>query len=378
MNEPQKAKAKIRVTKTGQEYLMLVLKINLKGLLINYIQDLVLDEPVELDLKLPQGGASLHFFGSVHKILDPGQGGKGTIIKFLFRNTSEQKLMEDFIANIGNSQTITPQKPVEPKEAPAPYASEKTVIVQNNSLSHLSLESPDREANFIPATVDEENLLNNQQGLSGQTVVAHVIKKKSKSSAFWSTTKLAVLGLMVLLALGVFVLKPLKHKTLSPATDLQTPLPEGEQNLDAEATPAASQDTQENLENTSDTQAAVATPTPPPKKTPPPKPKLGVLHKITTQETRSFVRISITGTKGAMGYSIIRVEDPKRLHLNFNGLDKFQNKPIIAVGRSPVLKIKTKKIPQKGLRVTLDLYPIAFPKYDIKTYPNAIDVFLYR
>ena len=384
-----KAKVKLRSEKTGQEYLLLVLKINLKGLLVNYVSDLNPDDPVVLTLKPPKLGKSIELKGAVHKIVRHPNGSRGTIVRFSSGKSNQMKKLEAFIKNIKKSSTVTPSKPsirVNPGE--------KTAIVKSDTLSHLSLESPDRESDFVHATMDEEALHDSPQGqgLSGQTMIARVRTTKKKPP-FWKTVRFSLFILGCILGLSLLISNTLKRQGSDENTVVEQSDEQNEEQSD-ELTDEAIEELQKAAANSEDTTVetfeemippdpvetpAVAKTALPSKKTEkasPPKASR-TLTKIRVRDSGSFLKVTLRGSSELAKHRVSRTMNPKRLHMDFKDIKDFKVKRTIAVSKSPLLRIRSRKL-NKGIRVSFELYPVQFPRYDIQTYDDFIDVFIYR
>jgi hypothetical protein len=65
------------------------------------------------------------------------------------------------------------------------------------------------------------------------------------------------------------------------------------------------------------------------------------------------------------------------LMIDFPEVRSYSVDPAITVSSNPLFRIRTEK-EDKGTRVTLDLYPVVFPRYEVKAQPDRMEIFLHR
>lgn len=214
-----RAKVKTTVIDTGQEYLLLVAKMNLKGILVNTSQMLKPNTQLMLELKLNEQEPIL-LKGYVHKISEESSSKKGMVIAFSNPTDESKRKIQRFIDDSKEISAETKintdeaeekkkskwtirkkkEKQVEVKKPAAkeikaekvekekPVEQNKTMIVGEDDLPSMMLSSPDNNKALSVATMDEESMHAKNPGLSGST--RHV-KLDSVSKRKWTENRSA-------------------------------------------------------------------------------------------------------------------------------------------------------------------------------------------
>ena len=143
------AKVKLRNIRTGQESLLLVVKMNLKGILVRPSQPIAPDTPLLLSLQLHDDGLPLELRGEVHKIAKHPGGTSGVIIRFVNPSDRDAARILEYLKN------NAPEMGTEASGKPRSPSREITASTKIASISKLALSSPDRDAGSVAATADE-------------------------------------------------------------------------------------------------------------------------------------------------------------------------------------------------------------------------------
>jgi hypothetical protein len=98
-------KLKLTDLKTGQEWLLLVTRMNLKGLLVQAARTLASGTPVHLSLQLEEGRRSLDLRGEIYRIAERAEGQKGMIVRFV---DPPREALERIAAYIAASEQEAP------------------------------------------------------------------------------------------------------------------------------------------------------------------------------------------------------------------------------------------------------------------------------
>ena len=349
---------KLTDVRSGQEYLLVATKINLKGALVETAHVLVPGSPLKLSLRLPDHGEPIDMAGEVHKVAENPGGGTGMIVRFV--NASPQA-----IHRIEKYLTKAPAP-----EAPASSAREQTMLADINTLSRLSLSVPADETPAVSTTMDEELMHAQRPGLSGETrlmaqadIEPKKVARKRRSIFALLVPVVAISGLG---AVGYSIWNYLvaARKTTGPSVET---LVTGIAPSPRPTRPPASTSPDEPRFAESET----------PEPTPKPAPVTERLKEAATETTEAFVKVTLRGQGNFARMKVSRATGPNRLHLDFPTIRSFDYKPSLSVGENPLLRIRTGMY-EKGLRVTLELYPFKFPRYEAKTHPDSVDIYLHR
>lgn len=368
-------KVKLRDIQTNQEYLLLIVKMNLKGILVRSTQTIAPNTPLELSLQLNDNKPPLSLRGVVHKIAKNSGGGRGVIIRFVKITSKEASRLATYIET--HARELGPESPRR-QETPS---REKTSVAGIASLSKLALSSPDQKPGFVTATVDEEAVHEARPGLSGETRVYDVSPSKShgRSRAFKSPLRSALklsAIFAVLLLVTLFLFRPIVRFLDQRFGERPTPI-----QSKADPTPSP-------LPTVRPTRIPTSIPaikvkkksTARKKKRKRRKKKTALSGRLTSykiKDSKDFVKISIQGTGNFSQYKTSRAQSPKRLILDLPKIRTFSVKKTQMVGKSPVLRIRTQRW-KKRVRVVFDLYPVSFPRYQIKKQKNSIDLYFQR
>ncbi len=381
-------KVKLKDLKTSQEYLLLVSKMNLKGVLVNTNHPLDLETPIRLSFQSSQETGYLELEGAVHKTVEHPTGGKGMIIRFQSLESEDLKKLQFFLEKI---EAIT--QPAIPKQKGTPSVSrEKTTLADIDSLSRIVLSSPDRSQESISSTRDEEAVHAAMPGLSGATKIYEMDNRPKEGRKGVKQLQVFFLILFLIAFLGglgwLFFDPALRYINqqlgLTPPDKVRTTL-RGPPDIEVLpfATPFSS--LKEDQSNTQDLVDADQKPMEfetkpssiPTKTTREALAQPGQITSIVVEDQAAFLKVTIKGQGNFSKNIVSRSMSPRRLNIDFPALKGFKVRDTIAVSKNPLLRIKT-KFEQKSIRVTLDLYPTDFPKYDIKIYSDSMDIFLHR
>lgn len=347
-----RAKVKITDLKTGQEYLLLVSKMNAKGLLVTSNRTLDPKTPLKLSLQLADEEEPLKIEGEVHKIAEHPNRKKGIIIRFL----NPQPYAVDRIALfLEESKTKTVEMPADSDSSPP--SREKTALADIQSLSHLALSSPDRESKAIPSTMDEEVMHSKKPGLAGDTRLYNVGNQKSPLSRGLNFSRIflfIIIPLFLILAVLSFWIysrmplpsmgKKVSEKIPPPSSPIPTPFEPSPS--DKTATKPITLDKKE-------------------------------ITDITVERRGSSLVVFIRGSGDFSQKKLSKATSPKRLNVDLPKIKNYSVPENISVTKNPLLRIRTLKL-DPGIRVTLDLYPVAFPKYRAVSKKDGLEIQLHR
>lgn len=359
-----RAKVKISVISTGQEFLLLVAKMNLKGILVFAPQIIAPNSELLLELKLGTENPIM-LKGFVHKVSEDSATKKGMVIAFLNPSDSTRKSIEAFIHQTQGSSAkpAVPPKKTKPiftppkRNIPDVLEPEKTVIV-DNTLPALSLQSPDNSEELRLSTFDEENVHHGSSDIGGETKHVQIdtllrSKKPQKKPASFSTVYRA-LGIVLFLVLIVlffrhgvefvenkFGIKLIPEQALSlvqnPKRGTQTP----------QIQPVVPVITQ------------------------------GKLETITVEDQGDFLKISLIGEGVFSNFTSDKLKDPLRFEFSISNIAESIAPESINVDNFPLEKIET-SIDNQTLSVRLFLKGKSHVEFDAKAYPHTMDIFLFR
>ncbi len=377
------AKVKITERLSGQEYLLAATKINLKGILVETRRTLPLGTLVNLSIQIEEG-RPLDVKGEVHKIAERAGGGTGMIIRFIDPNADALRRIELFARRAERL----------PEPASPEYTSrERTMMVDMNTLSKLSLGSADEGNGNVASTVDEEAVHAAHPGLGGETRIAEIRQfggrpsRKKKGFSFYGMLIVAALLFVVstLILSSGLILRYLDRKFgLKSPTELPP-------NIEALKTAApAPPPVQTNIEAPPIVaatslpirvaQAPMERSIPRPKVTnapPEERPTVGKIERVSVEKGETFLKVIIQGSANFSRATASRAMSPRRLMIDLPNVTNFSQLATIPVTENPLLRIRTEKV-TRGLRITLDLYPVEFPRYDIKPHADSLDIFLHK
>lgn len=374
-----RAKVKITVIDTGQEYLLLVAKMNVKGILVNTSQTILPNTQLMLELKLDEQ-SSILLKGYVHKISDESANKRGMVIAFSNPNDEAKKKIQRFITDskeismeIKSEETDEKKKnrwslrkkdkepeskkTEEKKSKPSKVIEQnKTLIVGDADLPSMALSSPDNQKKISIATMDEESLHAKNPGMSGQTQHAmmdpkNMVKKKKEKKPFRPTTIYRAFGFVVLIIVGVLAAGPiLKFMDKHFGTKIVAP------------TQSTSNATKPVESDTTTTTPADAN---------------NVLESVQVEDQGSFLKISLIGKGNFASNKISKQASPNRIHIELLEISAFTAKPSMSVNNNPLTKVNVAK---ENSSTTIDLICAGTtpPNFEAKVYPNGMDIFIYR
>ncbi|MCB0272623.1 MAG: hypothetical protein KDD46_06395 [Bdellovibrionales bacterium] len=373
-----RAKVKISVISTGQEFLLLVAKMNLKGILVFSPQILPPDSELILELKLGVENPIM-LKGFVHKVSEDDASKRGMVIAFLNPSEDTKKTIQDFIQR---SQGEPEEKPLPKKEKVKETKKEKilkakkqaqtkkseddeiirpekTVIV-DNTLPALSLQSPDNSRELLVSTKDEENVHHAGKGLGGETrhVQIHetLTRRKKPTKPFQFSTVYKALGI-VLVLVGVVVF--FRHGVGWV-----------EKTFDIQLVP-------DQVKTVTNPNQPLPTVTPQVPSTSSNAPASGSLDSVTVEDQGDFMKITLLGEGNYNDFTVEKLKDPYRLVFSFNSLDKLNATMPMNVNNNPVKTIEAKSENNKII-MTIFMLKKEFMEFDAKPFPNAMDIFFYR
>ena len=362
-----RTKLKLTDLKTGQEYLLLVTKINPKGLLVQSASTLPIGTLVSLSLQLQDKNTPLDIRGAVHKIVEKPSGGKGMIIRFLDLdpealqriNMFAMSVVEETTSGASQDYSLIPSK-------------DKTMNIAMSDPPKTEVKKKPKKKKDLDLgfTLDEEEAQEAHPGLAGDTrmlqvseVDMYLRRRKRRSWMRW---------LFVLAGAGILLTSILLAVELIRRRERTKPI---------ETTQTTNVGKSQNLKKPiSEKPRVIPTPEPTPipkkvveKQVPPAK----TLTSIKVEERSEFLKISLRGDGKLPEPKVSRRKDPKRMIIELPNVDSLQAKPKIAISKNPLLRIRSSKT-ETSVSITLDLYPVSFPRYDIKHLSNTINIYLYR
>jgi|GEM_PF-3886202 len=366
------AKVKITVVSSKQEFILLVAKMNLKGILVFTPQRIPINSALKLELKLGKT-RPISLNGKVHKITETPSAKKGLLIVFIDPSPEGQKRIEQFIEK--NKDTSKKTKPVKkpkkslkkimPKRSKKKTAPEeqnilkpeKTVIV-DNTLPALSLQSPDNLSAMHVTTKDEENIHHASARLGeatrhlnlSDTVPRHKAHRKSLVSRLYRAlgAVLVLVGIVVFFRHGIGWIQKTFNISLVPESS-------------------------QTITQTPTSNSGTATPSTPVNT---PKGKAN-LDSITSEDQGDYLKITLLGDGDFASFVSEKVKNPHKIILTFNNITNANINTKVDINNPPISKIETAMINNK-VQVTLWLSENSFPDFDPKPFPNGMDLFFYR
>jgi hypothetical protein len=389
-----RAKVKTTVVDTGQEYLLLVAKMNLKGILVNTSQMLKPNTQLMLELKLNEQ-EPIMLKGYVHKISEESSSKKGMVIAFSNPSDESKRKIQRFIddskeisaeAKIDTDEAADKKKskwtlrkkkekelPAKPVVKPVenlvgkkvkkverveqPIEPNKTMIVGEDDLPSMALSSPDNSKELMVSTMDEESIHAKNPGLSGST--RHVklgekntSKKKAERKPFRLSTIYKAFGFVVFVIVLVLTAKPmLTFMDQKFGTRIKLP---------SFGSIGASKKTSDTTAKTD--QAAVTDTS---------------LDSIQVDDQGGFLKISLLGKGNFANNKIAKVIEPNRIHIELTDISECKAAAITNVNNNPVAKI-TAAAGSTGTLVDILYSGKTLPNYEAKVYNNSMDIFIYR
>lgn len=329
------ARTKVTDVKSGQEYLMFVSKMNLKGLLVSSLPQIPLESPVRLNISMGVKQDSVELDGAIYKNISSPQGTQGTIIRFINVNKDIEGKLKKFISTYEKES----QKLAEKSHRTSPLI-EKTAMVQESSLSHLSLSSPDRESGSIAFTVDEESVHNQSRGLSGNTIIA-TVKNLPKVRDRKRLVRTLLIILLTFLSIGFWATRARWTRLIEDPSKKTAQTSASEE---IEQSPVEEQ----------------------------PLPKASI-ESISVSDSPSSISVLIQGQGGFPTHFISKSLDPKRLVIDFPEIQAVRTDSVLGVSKSPLLRVRAVE-QSKGVRIYFDLYPVEFPKYNIESQSGSFTI----
>ncbi|MEZ4818566.1 MAG: hypothetical protein R3A45_01245 [Bdellovibrionota bacterium] len=373
-----RAKIKISVLATGQEFLLLVAKMNLKGVLVFSPQIIPTNSELLLELKLAKENPIL-LKGFVHKVSDDDSSKKGMVIAFLNPSAETKASIEKFIGLSQGSNAEQDAAPAKKKSRPKKkrhdshpckkeitvaenerssdlIQPEKTVIV-DNTLPALSLQSPDNKLEMQVSTRDEENVHHAGNGLAGETrhVQIHETLTRRNQPQKPFVTKLyrtfgvvlIIVGLILFFRHGVGWIEQQFNIKLMPTRAATV----NNSNLLPSVTPQVPEEA-----HTSTT---------------------GSIDTISIDDQGDFLKVTFLGDGNYANYQVEKLKSPYRIVFTFNTITKLNQTFPMQVNKSPIAKIDA-TIESGNVVLTMFMMEKSFLEFDAKPFPNAMDVFFYR
>lgn len=387
-----RAKVKTTVVDTGQEYLLLVAKMNLKGILVNTSQMLKPNTQLMLELKLNEQ-EPIMIKGYVHKISEESSSKKGMVIAFSNPSDEAKKRIQRFIDDskeissesrvssdevsedkkknkwalrkkkskeeeVKKSTPAPKEKKVEKKsEKKEPIEPNKTMIVGEDDLPSMSLSSPDNSKELAVATMDEESLHAKNPGLSGSTrhvkLDDKVHKKKVDRKPFRMSTIYKAFGFVVFVIVLVLAAKPILN-ILDTKFGKKITLP----TFGGPKTATTSNSTT----TSTSTEAPASDST---------------LDSVLVEDQGGFLKISLLG-KGNYGNNKISKDLEKNMiHIELIEIAKFNTSPSTNVNNNPISKVNVSP-GSPGTVVDVIYTGKAPPNFEAKIFNGGLDIFIYR
>jgi hypothetical protein len=383
-----RAKVKTTVIDTGQEYLLLVAKMNLKGILVNTSQMLKPNTQLMLELKLNEQEPIL-LKGYVHKISEESSSKKGMVIAFSNPTDESKRKIQRFIDDSKEISAETKintdeaeekkkskwtirkkkEKQVEVKKPAAkeikaekvekekPVEQNKTMIVGEDDLPSMMLSSPDNNKALSVATMDEESLHAKNPGLSGST--RHVkldsgTKKKVDRKPFRMTTIYKAFGFVVMVIIIVLATKPFLN-IMDKKFGKKITLPSF----------SGSSSSSNKAPQTSKPGEPAASTT------------VSSLDTIQVEDQGGFLKISVLGKGNFANNKISKLTNPNRIQIELLEILENKSPATTAVNNNPISKINV----SKGTNSTIvDVFYTGKepPNFEAKVYNNSMDIFIYR
>ncbi len=347
----QRAKVKIHSASHGQDYFLLVVKINAKGLLVNTQLSLSLLTPVKLELILADSAQTLTLTGVVHKFVTHPTGTVSTIVRFEGMDQHQEKDLSQFIEKLNNSGTQTPSQDA--------LSRDRTQVVDSQTLSHLALENPSQKENELHQTVDEESLHSSSEGLMGKTMIIRLDSKSKDDIQKKYKKKFPIKWLVLFFLLIVLVFWLVNQNTSKDETTAQNILKPDAQFSPAIMSPTPVVTTQATPETSTETQEYEEV--------------YYELTQITHQKIKNSVVVKLVGQEGILDYKINEKTKASKLHIDFENLDGFQNDELIQINKPPLFAVRT-RLMEVGIRVTFEFYPKTFAKYTIENLDDQVKI----
>jgi hypothetical protein len=417
------AKVKLTDLKSGQEYLLMVLKMNAKGLLVTSTHPIAPGTPMQLSIQMESGGDPIDLKGMVHKIAEHPSGKKGIIVRFVSPTELHLKRITEFVET-GN---LLPTRKGELTEivtrVPELSSREKTPLAGLDTLSKLKITSPSQPISDLEDVMDEEIAHSESPGFGGSTRIMDVDEVQAPLKMSRGPSKLRTASLVFVLFAGFilaiyfglrpllrflderFRLKPPSSSVLTTTVPLRmspipsAPVPTPFPRVAPAATPRALLTPRPTIPPTP-VPTVPTTPLPsPPTATPmetsvpatpspiPPTPipvkrikRVAVpvnteISDISVESGFASVKITVAGQGDFSSYKVSQAMNPRRLVIDFKGIRNIKVRDSIPVNKNPLLRIRTQR---KGLgsQVTLDLYPVDFPKYEVHPRADGAEILL--
>ena len=375
-----RAKVKITVEENGQEYLLLVTKMNVKGVLVHTSQMLDVDTKLKLDLKLSEH-TSVLVRGYVHKISEESATKKGMVIAFIKPSEDVKRKIEKFITDSKEiSMDIKPESKsskdskksrwsLKKKETatqksdspPKVIQQSKTMVVGNDDMPSLSLSSPDNQGEISYMSIDEESVHSINPGLAGSTRHIQVDRqrasgsKKSKQkkrpfrlSIIYKAFGFVVLVIVLAVSAGPilrFMDKRFGQKISLPTSVVKTP---------TSSSPSTS------------TPSVVA-----------PTASAGVLEVIQVEDQGSFLKVSLLGKGNFASNKISKMVESKTIQLTLLDVSETKAQTSTTVNNDPLAKVNS-SVKDGTVIVNLVCSSKELPEYEAQVFPNGMDIFIYR
>jgi hypothetical protein len=384
-----RAKVKTTVVDTGQEYLLLVAKMNLKGILVNTTQILKPNTQLLLELKLNEQDPII-LKGYVHKISQEASSKKGMVIAFSNPSDENKRKIQRFIddskeisaeAKIDTDDTDkkkgkwslrkkkeseekkeAPAKPSAKKKSkakPAPkeeaFEPNKTMIVGEDDLPSMKLSSPDNSKELAVATMDEESLHAKNPGLSGST--RHVkldsnTKKKVDRKPFRMSTVYKAFGFVVFLIVAVLAAKPILN-IMDTKFGKKFNLPTA-----STTTTAPTQGTQPAQQSS-------------------PSETTSSLDAVQSDDQGGFLKISLLGKGNFANNRISKVLDKNTVRIELPEVQASKAPLLTNINNNPISKVAA-SASSSGVVVDIIYTGKEPPNYEVKLFNGGMDIFVYR
>jgi hypothetical protein len=288
-------------------------------------------------------------------------------------------------------------------EGSGPPSSEKTTIAFIDKGKPPRIASTSDQLSQLSSTLDEESVDMAGAGLDGKTRInapaefeAYLKSKRQpkRKKALIFAISLVVLGSFIFLArkpIGQFLVGRDQTSITDPTT-VADPNSEGAVlNTDIPPTISELPPTPVVVPTIPPTpQPVQVTQSPVPKDTPSSKDSVmrrttvrtktstqAQISSITAEDASAFVKVTIKGTGDLSKHKVTRVMNPRRLIVEFPNIRSLQAKTSVSVSKNPLFRIRSSK-GNNGIRVVLELYPVVFPKYEVKDRETSIEIFLHR
>lgn len=372
-----RAKVKITVISTGQEFLLLVAKMNLKGILVFSPQLIAPNSELILELKLGPG-SPIMLKGFVHKASGDETSKKGMVIAFLNPSKETQQAIEAFMQQGKQSEASSAKKAPKKKAPPKPKVDkkskleeikrqaegfnqpEKTMIV-DNTLPALALQSPDNSKELQVSTKDEENVHHAGEGFAGgetRHIQIHetLSRRKASSRPFRISMIYKAMGIVLLMvALVVFFRHGVGWIEKQFGIKLVTPPPATQPNT-SQPLPTINAPSQ-----TSTTPNQVT----------------GTLDTIAVEDQGDFLKITLLGDGNYEDFVQQTLKDPYRIEFTFNAISTLNETLPKEINNTPV-RVIGGEIQEGRLILNIELIEDEFLEVEAKPFPNAMDIFFYR